>query len=127
MRKSKIMGVSLCCVQKMLKNYKLSNNIKDSPRVDRPSKLNSRDQSSLYQRVREDPKISYRELSAEFSKAGYVSVSYSTVRCLGKKGIDCCIAARKPLLRVTDRIKRNKWCKERLHWSVEDWSKVIFK
>ena len=97
-------------------------------RVGRLSKLNSRDQSLLYRRVREDPKINYRELSAEFSnKAGYVSVSYSTVRrCFNKIGIDCYVAARKLLLRVTDTIKRYKWCKERLHWSVEDWFKVIF-
>ena len=43
-----------------------------------------------------------------------------------KKGIDCYVAARKPLLKVTDRIKRYKWCKERLHWTVEGWSKIIF-
>ena len=112
----------------MLKSYKLSNEIKDSPRGGRPSKLNSRDQSLFYQRVREDPKISYQELSAGFSyKAGYKGVSYSTVRkCLNKKGIDCYVAAGKSLLKVTDSIKRYKWCKERLHWSVEDWSKVIF-
>ena len=84
------------------------------------SELNSRDQSLFYGRVREDLKINYQELSAEFSnKAGYISVSYSTVRCLDKKGIDCYVAARKPLLRVTGRIKRYKRCKERLPWSVE--------
>ena len=87
----RLCGVSPCCVQTMLKNYKLSYDIKDSPRVGRPSKLNSRNQSLWYQRVREDPKISYRELSAEFSN----SVSYSTVRrYLNKKGIDCYVAAR---------------------------------
>ena len=29
-------------------------------------------------------------------------------------------------MRVSDRLKRLKWCRERLHWSVEDWAKVIF-
>ena len=73
--------------------------------------------------MRKDPKISYWELSAEFSnKPGYISVIYSTVRCLNKKGIDCYVAARKPLLKVTDRIKRYRWCNKRLHWAVEDWS-----
>ena len=83
---------------------------------------------AYYGKARKDPKISYQELSAEFSnKAGYVSVSYSTVRrYLNKKGIDCYVAARKPLLRITDRVKRYKWYKERLHWLVEDWSKFIF-
>jgi hypothetical protein len=27
---------------------------------------------------------------------------------------------------LTDRIKRRKWCKERLNWSVEEWRRVIF-
>lgn len=27
---------------------------------------------------------------------------------------------------VRDRLKRYKWCKERLGWTVSDWSKVIF-
>ena len=45
---TRLSGVSLCCVQTTLKNYKLSNDVKDSPRVGRPSKLNSRDQSLLF-------------------------------------------------------------------------------
>ena len=27
---------------------------------------------------------------------------------------------------IKDRLKRRKWFKERLHWQVEDWAKVIF-
>ena len=77
---ARLCGISLCCVQTTLKNYKLSNDIKGSPRVERLSNINSRDQSLLYRKVREDPKISYRELSPEFSnKAGYVSGCHSTV------------------------------------------------
>ena len=73
----------------MMKNYKLSNDVKDSPRVGRLSKLNSRDQSLLYWGrgggVREELKISYRNCLFS-SKAGYISVSYSTVpRYLNKK------------------------------------------
>ena len=90
-----VCDVLLCCAQTTLKSYKLSNDVKDSPRVGRPSNLSSGDQSLLYRRVRENPKNSYRGLSVEFSnKAGYVSVSYSTVRrCLDKKCIDCYVAA----------------------------------
>ena len=28
-------------------------------------------------------------------------------------------------MHVSDRLKRLKWCRERLHWSVEDWAKFI--
>ena len=112
----------------MLKNHKLHNDVKDLPRLGGPLKLTSRDQSYLCRKVRQGPKISYRELAEGFTNTpGNVSVSRWTVRrCLNKKGLDCYVAAQKPLLRVSDRLKRLKWCRERLHWSVEDWAKVIF-
>ena len=118
----------LKCVQTMLKNHELHSNVKDLPRLGRHLKLTSRDQSYLYRKVRQDPKISYCKLAEGFTNTpGNVSVSRWTVqRCLNKKGLNCYDAARKPLLCVSDRLKRLKWCRERLHWSVEDWAKVIF-
>ena len=47
-------------------------------------------------------------------------------KILISRGIGSYTAQRKPLLRVTDIMKRRKWCKERLNWSVEEWSRVIF-
>ena len=118
-------NVSLKCVQTTLKNHELHNDVKDLPKLGRPLKLTSRDQSYLYRKVRQDPKISYHEFAEGFTKTpSNVSVSSWTVRrSLNKKGIDCYVAARKPLLGVSDCLKRLKWCK---HWSVEDWAKVIF-
>ncbi len=42
------------------------------------------------------------------------------------RGISSYTAQRRQLLRVTDRMKRRKWCKVRLSWSVEEWNRVIF-
>ena len=47
-------------------------------------------------------------------------------RILTSKNLKSCYSTRKPLLKPTDRIKRRKWAKERLHWTDEDWAKVIF-
>ena len=121
-------NVLLKCVQTTLKNHELHNDVKDLLRLGRPLKLTSRDQSYLYRKVRQDPKISYHKLAEGFTNIpGNVSVSRWTVRrCLNKKSLDCYVAARKPFLLVLDCLKRLKWCRERLHWSVEDWAKVIF-
>ena len=121
-------NVLLKCVQITLKNHELHNDFKDLPRLSKPLKLTSRDQSYLYRKVRQDPKISYRELAEGFTNTpGNASFSRWTVRrCLNKKGFDCYVAARKSLLCVSDRLRILKWCRERLHWSVEDWVKVIF-
>ena len=125
---ARMCNVSLKCVKTTLKNHEQHNDVKDLPRLGRPLKLTSRDQSYLYRKVRQDRKISYREHAEGFTNTlGNVSVSRWTVRrCLNKKGLDCYVATRKPLLRVSDRLKRFKWCRERLYWSVEDWAKVIF-
>ena len=121
-------NVSLKCVQTTLKNHELHNDAKHLPSLGRPLKLTSIDQSYLYRKGRQNPKISYRELAEGFTNMPVnVYVSRWTVRrCLNKKGLGCYVTARKPLLRVSDRLKRLKWCRERLHWSVEDWPKVIF-
>ena len=36
------------------------------------------------------------------------------------------MAPRKPLLTIKHKLKRIRWCKERLHWGIEEWSRVIF-
>ena len=77
---ARMCNVSLKCVQTMLKNHELHNDVKDLPRLGRPLKLISRDQSYLYRKVRQDPKISYRELTKGFTNTpGNVSVSRWTV------------------------------------------------
>ena len=64
----------------------------------------------------------------QFSElAQQVSVNKDTVRkALKEKGIGSYTATRKPLLTLRDRIRRYKWCKERLNWPVEKWAKVIW-
>ena len=48
------------------------------------------------------------------------------MRFLKLKGLESHFAVRKPLLTVKDRLKRYKWCKQRLNWTVNDLSRVIF-
>ena len=68
--------VLLKCVKTTLKNHELHNDVNDLPRLGRPLKLTSRDQSYLNRKVRQDPKISYREFAEGFTTTpGNVSVS----------------------------------------------------
>jgi transposase len=125
---SKIVDVSEKCVRTTLKNYKNNNNVKDLPRSGRPSKLNARDKSLIFREVRKDPRKSLKDLTSEFNFSRHThSVCIETVRkALKQKGIGSYKPLRKPLLTVRDRIKRMRWCRERLNWSVEDWAKVIW-
>ena len=47
-------------------------------------------------------------------------------RAVGQRGMYSYVAPRKPLLTIKHKLKRRRWCKERLHWGVEEWSRVIF-
>ena len=72
--------------------------------------------------------ISIRSLTREFiDSLKNVTIDKETVRkVLLNKGIGSYIAIKKPLLTVKDRLKRLNWCRERINWSVEEWSHVIF-
>ncbi len=41
-------------------------------------------------------------------------------------GLRSIIAAKKPLIRDYNRIKRLAWCKKIQNWSIEDWKRVLF-
>lgn len=125
---AKIVGVSAKCVWTTRKNYNEKNIIGECPKSGRPTKLTSRDENALFRMVRLNPNLSYRRLAASFnSRTEKISISRFTVqRVLKKKGIQSYIAARKPLLTKKQMRKRLKWCRERKHWDVEQWSKVIF-
>lgn len=121
-------GVSEYCVRQTKKKLERTGDVKDLPRPGRPSKLSYRDVNYLFRLTRQDPKISYQELADNLnSKLKNICVSRHTVRReLIKRDIDCYVSIRKPLLTVMDRVKRRKWCRERLHWTIEDWARVIF-
>jgi len=47
-------------------------------------------------------------------------------RRLRDYGLKGCIAAKKPLLRKQNKVKRLQWAKEHKDWSINQWYKVLF-
>lgn len=125
---AELVGVSEKCVRTTKKNLEKYGRPKESPRSGRPRKLTDRDEAYLFRQVRKYPTLSNRNIASDFnSKFENIKISRETVRrVLSKKGIGTYTALKKPLLTVKDRLKRLKWCKERLNWSVAHWSSVIF-
>jgi len=121
-------GVSDKCVRTTIKNYRARGSVAEAPRIGRPNALSYYDKKWIFRQARIDPKLSNRALTEMFnSKAVCAPVSTETVRkALLEKGLKSYTATRKPLLSVLDRIKRRKWCKARLHWTIDEWRKVIF-
>ncbi|RNA44560.1 paired box and transposase domain containing [Brachionus plicatilis] len=105
----RLVGVLEKCVRTTRKNNDIYGTPKKSTRPWRPRKLTNRDQNSLF--------IQFKN----------VKISRETVRrFLTSKGIGTYTALKKPLLTASDRIKRLKWCNERLNWTIERWGMVIF-
>ena len=125
---AKLVGVSEKCVRTTLANYKINQSVKEVSRPGRPRKLSVRDESYIFRQARVNIKWSNRDLADDFNEnKKNVSVSRDTVRrSLARKGIGYNIAVRKPLLTVKDRLNRLNWCRRRQHWSIEQWSRIIF-
>lgn len=67
------------------------------------------------------------EIHAQFNSSRETPVSVSTIkRRLNAYGLKGCIAAKKPLLRRKNILKRLNWARKHKDWTIEQWSKVLF-
>lgn len=125
---AKLVNVSEKCVRTTRNNLQNKNVAGELPRSGRPKKLSPRSESWLYRKVRKFPSISCRKLADQFNSTFHeVSICKETARkALINKEIGTYVAPKKPLLTRKHKKIRKDWCKERLHWDVEKWSRVIF-
>ena len=126
-RIGEIVGVSEKCVRTTWKNFLEFGDVGDKKRCGRPKKISDRVEKYVVRLARKNPRLSTLDISRSIQERDAVSISRMTVsNILRKKKLKSYTALRKPLLRPLDRIRRRKWCKDRLMWTDLDWSKVIF-
>lgn len=66
-------------------------------------------------------------ITEEFNSGRDRKISNTAVRkCLLKWGLKGRVAAKKPLLRKQNIVKRLAFAKEHVHWSNDQWAKVLF-
>lgn len=67
------------------------------------------------------------EIREQVNSTRETPVSVSTVqRRLRNYGLKGCVAAKKPLLRKQNKVKRLAWAKKHKDWTIEQWYKVLF-
>ena len=89
-------------------------------------KINARDLRSLIRAVISGPdgrRENYMSLVADL---GITACEIIVRKYLRKAGFRRCIACFKPLVSWINRRKRLKWARAHLHWTIEDWMRVIF-
>lgn len=90
----------------------------------RPRITSKRDDIAIGRSARVNPTYSSTQIMLDSG----VHASTRTIRrrLLKEFGLAARRAAKKPLLTDQQRRKRLKFCKERQHWTVENWKKVLF-
>ena len=97
-----------------------------NPRSGRPKRLSPRNIRHLVKTVTQSQdarQASYMQIARGLG----MTASLDTIRCgLRKAGFRRCVACPKPLVSWINRRKRLKWAREHLHWTKEDWKRVMF-
>ena len=99
------------------------NNNETKARSGRPELTDARDRRHIWRAVRENPRITYKELIKE---TGVHCGARTLYRLLKEWGLKNWIAKKRPLLTAEVAAKRLKWCRDRQAWELEQWLQVIW-
>lgn len=67
------------------------------------------------------------EIASELQKDFKIDIHRRTVsRRLGEFGLKSCVACKKPFISAKNRRQRLRWCKERAHWTYDQWKNVLW-
>ena len=93
------------------------------PRCGRPLATTLGDRRLIIRIARANPRITYEDLKKET----LLDISHKTFyRVLKEYGLTNWLAKQRPLLTPEVAVKRLAWCRVRLSWKWEEWSKVIW-
>lgn len=110
-------------ISKVLKRYRERGLVEVAKRSGRPRKLTDHDIRILKREIRKNRRAPLAELAQNLT----TPVSSRTVRKkLHELGIMSCIAVKKPFLSPKHKADRLAFAKRHLHWTIEDWSLVMW-
>jgi len=117
------MKVSKSTVRRILKLYEEDRLCERRVGSGRPRETSDRDNNHIVLAVQRNRNITCSEIKDNLG----LNVSVSTIsRRINESGeISNCWTQQKPWMSNKNRINRLKWCQEHLHWTNEDWQKVL--
>lgn len=119
--------VSYGAVQSTLTRFNETKSINDRPRSGRPRVTTKQDDLFVTISSKRNRFHTARDIRANLLESREANVSISTIkRRLGESGLKGCVAARKPLLRQQNKIKRLAWAKNHKNWTEDQWKQVLF-
>ena len=120
-------SVSRSCVLRTIQKFEKTGTTADKNRSGRPRITSITDDNSIYRIARKNPKYSAKEIAQEVNLALKNHISRQTVnRRLIDRKLCCYVAAKKPLLKPIDRLKRIKFCRAILKMTYYELKRIIF-
>lgn len=120
-------GISSKTVNTWVLNEKNRGTLERKPRSGRPRKTTPREDKMIVRKSVKDPRLTAPVILADFNQTNTNKIAVSTVkRRLKEAGLNGRRPSKKPLISKKNRIARLKFCKERLHWTEKEWSKVLW-
>jgi transposase len=118
-----IVGRPKSTISRILKRFRISGSVLPASRSGRPQNMSDRDRRKLHRDLSSNRRAPLAELCSNVTS----SVGMSTLRKeLHELGVNSCIAVKKPFLSDIHKAKRLAFANEHLHWTIDDWSNVIW-
>ena len=122
-----ILNISRFCVSRTIKKFYETGSISHRKGAGRPFKTSKHEDRIIHREARRYPTYSLRNLASNLSPQLSERISRCTIsRRLIKRGLFSYVAAKKPLLKVSDRIKRINFCRKLLNMTQEKINNIVF-
>ena len=120
-------GVAKTTVLNTIHRFSQRGDLKERKGRGRKKKTTPRAERKLVQLSRQNRRLNSVELCRELREStGTVICPWAVRTILLKNGLRSCKPKKKPFLTEPQRKRRLAWAKIHHHWTVEQWSKVIF-
>lgn len=126
-RISELYGVSKSSVARIIDKWNKFKLVANKPRSGRPRITTIHHDRLLVRLCKSDPRLSAVQLNGIMAKSYQLKCSVSTIKSrLRSHNLFGRRPVKKPLISSKNRIARLKFAKAHLHWTVKDWSKVLW-
>ena len=115
-------------VQKFLKRVRERGSVENLPRSGRKRKTTVRDDMCLLRSIKKNRRQTLKDATNRFNTRTECGVSCRTIkRRLSENGYKRCVVSKKTTVSQINREKRSRFCRQRIHWTVDNqWSSIIF-
>jgi transposase len=122
---AKLLNISYGAVNRTVNRYRQYGTFKSLPRSGRPRKWELRDERHTLRIITSERFATLRALLARCGLENKVG-RHSVLKLLRRHNFRLRRPRRKPFLKPEHKEKRLQWCKDHVHWTVEDWARVIW-